>query len=63
MTMKRAKVLALVIYATLTAGTLAFVHYPDVRASEAPEQANMEQARPAPKDALAAGVRVESRGD
>ena len=61
--MKRAKLLALVIYATLTAGTLAFVHYPDLRASEARVQANMEQARQAPKDALAIDMHSESQGD
>jgi hypothetical protein len=61
--MKRAKVLALVIYTMLTAGTLAFAHYPDLRASEAQVQANAEQASHAPKDALVIGIRAESGGD
>jgi len=61
--MRRAKVLALVIYAMLMVGTLAFANYPVLRASAARVRANAEQASQAPKDALAIGIRLESRGD
>jgi hypothetical protein len=42
--MKRAKILAVIIYAALTAGTLAFVHYPDLETTEAQEQVSTQRA-------------------
>jgi len=42
--MKRAKILAVIIYAALTAGTLAFVHYPDLQTTEAQEHMSAHRA-------------------
>lgn len=43
--MKRAKILAAVIYGMLVVGTIAFVHYPDLVADEVQAKIGADQAR------------------
>lgn len=43
--MKRAKIFAAVIYGMLVMGTVAFVHFPDLRADETRAKIGAEQAR------------------
>jgi len=43
--MKRAKILAAVIYAMLVVGTIAFVHFPDLQADEATAKISAEEAQ------------------
>jgi hypothetical protein len=43
--MKRAKIFAAVIYAILVMGTMAFVHFPELRADEEQAKIGADQAR------------------
>ena len=45
--MRRAKIFAAVIYATLVMGTMTFVHYPDLQADEAEARISAQQAKAA----------------
>ena len=61
--MRRAKILAAVIYGTLVMATMAFVHFPDLQASDAQEHAarariTAEQARDAALRAVPGAVKA-----
>ena len=55
--MKRAKILAAVIYGMLAVGTIAFVHYPELEAREMHANIGAEQAREAALRAVPGAVK------
>lgn len=57
--MKRAKIFAAVIYGTLVLATMAFVHFPELRADETQAKIGAEQARQVALRAVPGTVRQD----